>query len=350
MPTETEIKTDTALSTVVTKHLAFEVGKAIIDLFDPFYARAAALAAEAGAIAVTDATQVSEIKASREMRLKLRTVRTGAENARKTAKEESLKRSQAIDAAARVIADLCEPVEARLLEQEQFAERAEAKRKAALAAERGEALRNIGGDPSLYQLGDMKPTEFEDLMVGLKAAHEKRVAEAKAQEEARKAEEARRAEELRIAREKAAAAEAEAAKARAEQAEAERKAKAEREALEAKARREREAAEAEAAAERRRLQALADVERQKREAAEKAQREREAEEKRQREAQEKAAKKAAAAPDADKLRAFAKAIEDVPTPKMATPEGVEALRIIVSARVSFAGIIVDQAEQIGGEL
>lgn len=120
---------ETALSTAVRTHLAFEVGKAIIQLFDPIYAEASDLASKSREIVVTDATQVTEIKQAREARLALRAVRLKAEKAHKDAKAESLKRGQAIDAARRVIDGVCEPEEARLLGLEQFAERAEAERK-----------------------------------------------------------------------------------------------------------------------------------------------------------------------------------------------------------------------------
>jgi hypothetical protein len=53
---------------------------------------------------------------------------------RKSLKEESLKRGKAIDGYANVLKYLCEPIEDKLFEIEQYAERKEAARVAALAA------------------------------------------------------------------------------------------------------------------------------------------------------------------------------------------------------------------------
>lgn len=338
-----------ALSKIIKDNgLTTEKAGAIIAALAPLVEQAGALCERAGTITVTDATQVSEMREARELRLKLVKVRTSAERERVALKADALATGKAVDACARWIRDRVEPVESKLQEAEEFAERAEAKRKADLASERGPKLRAFGVDPSMYPLGEMKPAEWDRTLEGARLAFEAERERARKAEADRLAQvEAERVERERINAENTRLRE-EAQKREAAIAEERRKAKAEADAAAEKARKEREAIEEAARKERLRLQAIADTERQKREAAERAERERAAAEKKRQEAEAKAAKRAAAAPDADKLRAYAKAIEDVPTPKMATPEGVAALRLIVSARTTLAGVIMDQADQIGG--
>lgn len=362
----------------VTENVALEV----IDALSPFVSQAGEIARAAEAINVTDATQVSEIRKARTLRLQIKACRVEADKARKGLKETSLKRSQFIDAAGRHVAALIEPVEERLTAMEEFAERAEAARKAALKTEREAQLKPFGVDTSFYQLGDMPEAQFIQLLESTRLAHDAKIAAAKKVEEDRiAAEKAREEEEQRIRdenvrlqreaqeRETAARAERErleseaaeqrrtaeeaAKKEREEAAErlrvAEETARKEREAIEANARAEREAAEATARSEREAIEARAKVEREAAEA--EARREREARQRLEAEAEERArvvreladaeraaAHAAAIAPDKDKLIAWANELQiKPPSLDNATAESIAGRAwddlMVITARV-----------------
>ncbi len=341
---------------------------AIIETLAPLVEQAGDLCRQAGEINVTAADQVTEMRLAREVRLKLVKVRTGAEAARKVLKADALALGKAIDACGNWIKNQTEPVEARLMECELFAERAEARRKQALRDERYALLAEVGPvDAAIVSmLGDMKADAFDAMLQGAKLAKVAREEEAKRQDQARRDEEARRARELEEARAKQAQAEAEAAKLRAERAEQDRlaaeaaererkareaieaKAKAERDAAEIKAREEREAIRAKAAAEQAEAEKKLRAEREAREKLEREQREREAAEKKRRDAEARAAKKAAAAPDADKLRAYAKALRSIPAPTFKTQDGCDAFAIAECKVVELAADIERAADAIGG--
>ena len=247
----TVVNPETRLARIIEEqHIEPVNAQALVQAFQPMFEQAAGLVMEAEKIHVTDATQVTEIKLSRKLRLDLRKVRISVEAARKQFKERALREGKAIDGIAAVAKLMIEPVEERLLAQEEFAERKEAQRKADLCAARAEALRPYGVDPTFYALGDMGEDAFQQLFSAQKRDFEARQEAARKAEEARLAaekakaeEEARiRAENERLKREQ----EALAAKAKAEREEAER----DRRALEAAAKKEREEAEAKLAAER----------------------------------------------------------------------------------------------------
>ena len=319
----------------------------IIEAFRPHFADAQALIAEAGTVTVTDPTQVSAMKRSRELRLSLKDVRVAAEKSRKTLKEESLRMGKAIDGMNNVLLAAIVPVEQRLQEQEDFAVRIEQKRMADLAEARRAMLAPYTQDTSAYNLVLMSESVFADTLNGLKLAHEKRI------EEARKAEEARvEAEKLRAAEDARVRAENECLKREAEVREA--AARIEREAAEAA----RKAAEAKAAAERK---AIEDKARKERESAgAKLRTEREAREKLEREARikadaeakikadaEKARKKAERAPDAEKLRVFANALLAIPLPEVRSEEAARIVESIRLTRISMAASINDSADSLG---
>lgn len=334
-------------------------GQALIASFSCYFADAQALVDEAKALTVTDPTQVTEIKKSRDMRLKLRQVRIAAEKTRKALKEDSLRKGKAIDGIYNVLALLIEPEERRLEDQEKIAERMEAQRKQALQASRAAELAPYGVDTRFFQLGDMPEADYQTLLANSRNAHENRLAaEKRAREEAEAAERARqeeaarlRAENERLQREKEAAeaaARAEREKAEAERRAAEEAARAEREAAdkarreaEAKAQREREEAEAVARAEREELEAQARKEREAREKLEREAAEREA-------AAEAERKRAALAPDKDKLRAWAAALRAVPVPECTTATGAQAAREVETFLATVFERIEKLAERLGG--
>ena len=321
---------------LATKDLDKDSAIAVRASFGSLLTQAEDWGRRARALVVTDEADVAGMKLARESRLALRQIRIAAERARKSMKEDALKRGQAIDGAYKVIASLIEPLEEHLLEQETFAERAEKRRREERAAERAQTLRALEVDPAMYaDLGAMPAEAWE----GVRGNAERAKA---AREEAR-----RREEEARVEAERQAAARREQERLEAEQRERERaerereqaaenaRLRAEAEAREVAAKAERERIEAEHAAERRRIEAEAKAER---EAAEKARREAEAvraqveRERREREeaearrvAEEQAAREAAElAPDRAKFEALAETLRGISAPTCATKRGQAA--------------------------
>lgn len=370
----TEIPQELATA-VQSAGLAAESAHTLESKFAPLFAEAKSLVVQAQNITVTDASQVTQMKLARTVRLALRNVRIRAEGERKSLKEDSLRRGKAIDGVYNVLAYLVEPVEEKLKAAEEFAERIEAERKAKLKAEREESLRPFGVNTAFYDLANMPADAWNELFAGAVAAH-------KAKEEA-----ARKAEEARIAREKAEAeereriraenerlkreafeaekkAQAERERVAAEKRAADEKARIEREKIEAEMRKqreeadrkareaaaaakaEREAAEAKARAEQEAMRKQAQVEREAREKAEaEAKRLRDAEAARIA-AEDAARKKAARAPDREKVRAFAATIRSLPIPQVSTTEGAAVVAEIAAQVEKFAAWL----EKKGAEL
>lgn len=364
------------VDTIEQAHLEPATAQGLLDTFRPLFAKAHEICATAANLAVTDATQVTEIKQARALRLALRSVRVEADKTRKTLKEDSLRRSKAIDGVYNVLEYAVSPVESRLLGMEEIAERAEAARKAALKSMREELLKPFGIDVSFYSLGQMSEQAFAQLLENTRVAHEaKREAQRKAEEEWIAREKAEMAERARIreenerlkreADEREAAAKVERERAAKEKAAAEASLKAERErvtkeqeAAAATARAERQAVEAKAAndlrvanekarKEKAALEAKAKADREARERLEAEARDRrEAEEKRQREEAE-AAALAAAAPDGEKLRAFAALVRTLELPEMGTKTGGHAAETVAELVSELATKIEGIASKLG---
>lgn len=340
--------------------------------FAPLFTQARSVLEKSRGIAVTDVSQTLEIKLARTFRLELRAIRVASDKTRKELKEESLKKGKAIDGFHNILLHLVETEEARLDEQEKFAERKEADRKAGLKAEREALLKPYAIDCALFSLGDMSAETFDQLLSGTKLAHEARLEAArKAEAERIAAEAVIAAEQARIkaenerlrkeAEEKEAALKAERERVAQEQAAAAEKARKEREAIEAAAVEERrkaevarKEAEAKAAKERAEIETKAKVEKEAAEAIARKEREaREALEKEKRAAEAAdqaraaeaaaAARKAAAAPDREKLLAFADAIDDVRLPGLTTPEGIAFEAVIKTSHNKFVNWVKEKA-------
>jgi hypothetical protein len=325
----TQITHTNQLSRVIAEsELATDTADYLLKTFGPPFEQASQIIERSGRIEVTDATQVSQMKAARTARLELRSIRVEAEKTRKAVKEDALRLCTAIDKVASVIPMLTEPEESRLESCEKFAELAEARRKMELRGSRVAALTPFNANAHMMALEAMTDDEFERLLATSRRIQEEEKAEAA------------RAEAERIAREKARAEEdarirAENERLRKELEEADRQ----RGEAERRAEKERRETEAKAAEERRRLQAEADAklkaEREAREKLERESREREEAEKKRKAAEERARKKAAAAPDAEKLRTLARDLYAIKRPQMSTDEGTAALdraiRVIQSA-------------------
>lgn len=334
----------------------------IEESFTQFFAEAEKWRKQALEIRITDASQTTEMKLARTIRLALRQVRVAAEKKRKELKEDALRMGKAIDGANNMLLAAIEPLERHCKEQEEFAERLAEEQRQKLITERREALQPFlqPGHP-LPALDSMDEAQFTKFLDDMRMLHDAREREAKrieaervareaaeaaekerlrqeaeklarekaeAEEKAKAAEKAREEAELRLAEERAAA-EAAAIKEReaAERAhrEAAEKARKESEALEAKAKAEREAAERE-------------VQRLKDEAARK---EREIAE--QKAEQAKAAAKAAQAPDKQKLLAIAADVRKITLPAVKTQAANTVLANIQAKREAFAKWIEEQA-------
>jgi hypothetical protein len=340
--------------------------------FAPLFTQARSIMEKSRLIEVTDVSQKLEIKLARTYRLELRAIRVASDKTRKELKEESLKKGKAIDGFHNILLHLVEAEETRLDQSEQFAERKEAERKAALKAVREELLKPFAVDCALFQLGEMTDETFDQLLSGTKLAHEAKIEAArKAEAERIEREAAIAAEQARIkaeneklrkeAEEKEAALKAERERVAKEQAAALEAARKEREALEAIAAEERrkaevarKEAEAKAAKDRAELEARALAEREAAEAV--ARKEREAREKLEAEkraaeeqatarvkAEADALRKAAAAPDRDKLLAFATAIAAVVPPVLTTADGQAISATLKTSHEKFVKWVTEKA-------
>lgn len=285
-------------------------------------------------LTVTDASDKAGMKLAKTTRLAIKEIRCAIESRRKELKEEALRKGQKIDAAANELKALCEPLEKRLEEQEKFAEREAARIASENRARRIEEIGKYTNISGQIDYGAMTEEEYQALLKDAKDIFELREKQAREAQEAEAvrlaAETAERervrleqeAERKRIAEENArlkkeveareAAAKAERDRIEKERAAERAKAEAERRALEEKARIEREKAAEEARKERARIQAEADkaaAEAKRLADIEAARLKKEVEEKK---AKALAEKKAAAAPDAEKVRAYAAALIDQP--------------------------------------
>jgi hypothetical protein len=347
----------------VSTELSVAKDKAL-SLFAPFqtpYKAAAELLLKESA--ATDAP------AARRLRLDMVKARSSITNAKKSAKADILLAGNVIDWYHNKGVEQLEQAEARLEDIEKAAERAEAARKLELKTKRMAELSAVSVDGQHFPLGEMPDDAYAQLLASSKLAHEtKLAATAKAEADRIEAERVaeitrlKKIEDDRIERERI---EAENARLKAEREESERLAKIEREkaaaalaaaeesarverervakekaaaeklaaeklaAQEAQAKKEREAIEAKAKAEREAAAEVARVEREKREALEKAERERVAAEQKRQKEEADALARAAAAPDKEKLLAFASLIETLELPEMATAKGKDAAQAAI---------------------
>lgn len=239
-PTEPS-KESTLLTVVHQSGLEPESQQRLISSFQPLFEQAEKWRQAVASINVTDVSQTAEMRMARATRLALKEIRVKADKQRKALKEDVVRRGKAIDGVYNTLEYLIAPLEDHLKAQEEFAERKEAERLAALKIQREDLLKPYGVDTSVYLLDKMSDETFSNLLASTKAAHEAKVEAARkveadrlAAEAARIAEDARiRAENERLkaeAEERArqAAEKAEADRIAREKAEAEAKAEADR--------------------------------------------------------------------------------------------------------------------------
>lgn len=233
--------------------------------FAAMFARVEEWQQEARNLTVTSVDQVGKMQRARSLRLEAKKTRVEADKRRKAMKAGIILEGRAIDGAYAIFESLCVPLEQHLLEQETFADRAEAARRDALRSARHAALLalDVAEEAMPGALGEMSEEAWETVVANAKAAKEA-LAEARRREEAARAEAARilaeqeaarRAEAIRLegerlAREEEQRRENERLRREAEEhervlAEERRVAQAERERLEAAAQAERDKADAE---------------------------------------------------------------------------------------------------------
>lgn len=347
------IETNALEAFVVQNGLDKNQSQHILEQFNSFFNQAAEWEAKAKSLNVTDVSQVREMQMARTARLALRDIRTGTEKVRKDLKERSLREGKAIDGIANVIKALVIPIEEHLEKQEKFIELKEQERKEKLRLDRTEKLSQYTVDSGIYPLGEMSEQAFEDLIFGFKQAKLKREQEEKERAEAeiaRQKAEAEERERIRIenerlkkeaeqherqlAIERAKAAEEQ--KRHDELMEAQRKqAEAVKKKAEAEAKKIKDAAEAKLKAER--------EQREKAEAELKATQEKERQEKL---AAEAARKKAAAAPDKNKLIELSSIIAEIEMPDMKTDEGKKILNDTVILLEKVCDFIKEKSSQL----
>lgn len=285
-----------------------------VGIWSEFRAKAEALKTTAETLTVTSLDDKANMRLARQTRLSLREIRLGLTATHKELKAEALKTCNELDREKRELLALIEPLEERMKYMEDFEERVEAEARSQRQHQREELLRPYNVDMALFaSLGDMTEAQWEAALAAAQDMH--RRAEEVAEIERRQAEErARRQAEI----------EAENAKLRAEAAERDR----------------------EQAAERARLAALAKLEADKAAALEAAAKEKEAAERAKAEAEMEAKRKAEAAPDRDKLMAFADSLARLPKPTCST-EAARAINKMLEQKLEWlAAWIKEEARKI----
>lgn len=305
--------------------------RSLKEKFLPFWEQVVSWKEKAEMLVVTDESQTAEMKMARTARLALRQVRIDADKTRKALKEDSIRYGKAVQGVYNVIDYLVRPIEEHLLKQEQFIEIRQQEARARINEEREAIAAPLSGfidytalPPTNAPWADITEEQFRATLDNArkrKKAHEAEQARLEAERIAKEKE------DKRIRQENA--------KLKAEAEQRERQAQEERRKLEEQARKEREEA----------ARALA-AERAERERLEKEAKAKQEEERKAKEAYEEARRKARAAPDKEKLLAFASELEGYAFPDLETKE---AQSLIGNAKQSFSNLakyIREQAEKI----
>lgn len=324
------------ISIIENSELQQETSATLKEQFLPFFEQAQSWKTKAEQLVVTDVSQTREMKMAREARLALREIRVNADKTRKALKEDSIRYGKAVQGVYNVIEYLIAPIEKHLLDQEKFAEIKEAERLAELGQKRESEIQPFAEFvPFNTNFSTLSEEDYMLLLNGAKLQFQAKIeAEAKAEAE-------------RIAREKAEAEERERIKKenerlRVEAEKREKEMQKEREEKEIQLQKEREAARLEKEAAEKALK-------EEREEKERLENEikaaQEAERLAQIEAEKEAARKAAA-PDKEKLLLFAKTIEALSIPEMATDSAKTVSRIIEKKIIDLVETINKYTEKL----
>lgn len=137
----------------------------LLDQFSNYFEIAATWENKAKTLIVTDINQKTEMKMAREGRLFLKAKRVDIEKARKELKEQSLREGQTIDAIAKILKNLIEPIEQHLEKQEKFAEIKEKEMKEERKVTREATLTELGFDYTYTDLLNMPDIQFDELVL-----------------------------------------------------------------------------------------------------------------------------------------------------------------------------------------
>lgn len=148
----------------------------LIEKFSDYQEIASEWKAKAEMLVVTREDQTKEMALAREGRLFLQKKRTAIESTRKELKERSLREGKAIDAIAKMLTALIEPIEKDLEGKEKFAERQAAARKEAVRQER-EKRTGVYREffPINVNLADYSEDEFVRMLAHAKEGYDKKV-------------------------------------------------------------------------------------------------------------------------------------------------------------------------------
>jgi len=193
----TEVMKPNALAVRIDGEKLGTLAESIKAAFLPLVEQRDTILMQARDIVVHDATEVTLMQKAGDARKALKRIRTTAEAARKKFKDDFLRGGRAIDGIAASVMAPCEAEEDRLAAQEEFAVRVEAARKAKLKAEREKELgQYLGIQTALYDLANMPEDRYQSLlMTSWAEADAKHDAEVKAAKAAERLEAARVAEE-----------------------------------------------------------------------------------------------------------------------------------------------------------
>jgi hypothetical protein len=317
-----------------------------VAVWQSFHEQAKKLKTTAETLIVTDVSQVAEMKLARVTRLTIKDLRVTITHKHKELKQDVLEEGRKIDAEKNTLLAILEPLESRLLEQENFAERQAAKIIAEKRTARTIELSPFFSGPLLIDLGVITDEQYSNLLQDSKTLHNAKLeAKAKAEREAAEAASAerKRIEEQRIENERLRkeAAEREAEKAKlAKQLEDQRKASA------AKLKKERDAAEAQAQVER---DAAAKVIRDAQEALARVKAEQAAklaEEQRIAFEKKAAEQRAAFAPDKEKLLVIAAAFRNWRFPEMTSEIGLVKIKDVRNNLDRLAAYVETEANKL----
>lgn len=153
----------------------------ILSSFKSSFEEAQQLIEESKDIVVTSEDQVELMSRAKENRLKLRSIRTGADKIREKLKEDALKYGGAVQSVFNFLKNVVEPIEKNLEAQEKFAENKKKEKEAKQYEERVKKIVDLGGDITMYNLKEISEEIFDKIIVNLQK--EKDEAEKKAIEE-----------------------------------------------------------------------------------------------------------------------------------------------------------------------
>ena len=145
----------------------------ILKKFNIFFEQAKEWEEKARNIVITDENQVELMKEARVARLALKDIRCDAEKTRKESKEDYLRVGKAIDGVANIIKALIIPIEEHLEKQEKFVENLQEEKKQKIAEERMIQLSQYTEDVYIHNLKEMSEAGFQMLLGSSKVLFEK---------------------------------------------------------------------------------------------------------------------------------------------------------------------------------